>query len=180
MAKLDSTFDASTVPDREEFTPLPPGVYTAMIVAGEEKLTKKGGKMIVLQLTVMEGEYAGRNLYENLNIKNDNPKAEEIAFRTLGEIVKAVGKTTIKDTDELHNKRLYVQVAVDPPSPYTDKEGKLQEGKAQNRIKRFSPISGAAGSVSSPAKTASVGSAAPSKGVEPGDSALPPWKRAKS
>lgn len=171
MAKLEETFDSSTVPEREEFTPIPPGVYTAMVVASELKDTKKGGQMIVLELDIMDGDHAGRKLFERLNIKNNNTKAVEIAFRTLGEIVKAVGKTTIKDTEELHNKRLYIEVRVEPAAPYTDKDGKEQPGSPQNSIKRFLPINS---TVSTP-KTAPVGAATVESKTD--DKAVPPWKR---
>lgn len=172
MAKLDEVFDSNTVPEREEFTPVPPGTYTAMVVASELKDTQKGGQMIVLELDIVDGEHAGRKMFERLNIKNNNSKAVDIAFRTLGEIVKAVGKTTIKDTDELHNKRLYIEVRVDPPSPYVDKNGVQQEGKPQNSIKRFLPVSGA---VSTPKSVApSATETVESKPVQGGSA---PWKR---
>lgn len=167
MAKLDQTFNANEVPEREEFTPIPPGTYTAMVVASELKDTAKGGQMIVLELDIQEGEHSGRKLFERLNIKNDNPKAVDIAFRTLGEIVKAVGKTTIKDTEELHNKRMHVEVRVEPPKPYVDKDGNNQPGSAQNSIKRYLPVSGA---VSTPKTVESKSD----------DKAVPPWKRNKA
>jgi len=182
MAKLDGIFDASTVPERDEFTPVPPGTYTAMIVASEIKATQKGGQMIVLELDIQEGEQSGRKLFERLNIKNDNEKAVNIAFRVLGEIVKAVGKGTIKDTDELHDIRLLVDVRVDPPQAYKDKTtGEMKEGKPQNSIKKFMPY--AAGKTTPVAKTKRVVSTKP-KAVEEaveesGGKELPPWKRKK-
>lgn len=165
MAKLENTFDANTVPEREEFTPVPPGTYTGMIVASELKDTKAGGQMIVLEIDIQDGDSAGRKLFERLNIKNDNQKAVDIAFRTLGEIVKAVGKTTIKDTEELHNKRFSMEVRVSPAKPYVDKDGNNQPGSPQNEIKKFLPVSG---SVSTPNAVESK----PQK-------ADPPWKKAK-
>lgn len=171
MAKLDEVFNTAEVLEREESTPVPPGVYNAMIVASEIKTTQKGGQMIVLELDIQDGDHAGRKLFERLNIKNDNQKAVDIAFRTLAEIAKALGKTTVKDTEELHNKRLHVEVRVEPPTPYTDKDGKQQEGKPQNSIKKFLPISGAVSSAKSP--PAETGKQeAPS-----GQASVPPWKR---
>ncbi len=173
MAQLGMTFNANDAPARDDFTPVPPGVYTAMIVASEKKTTSKGGEMIVLELDIQEGEHSGRKLFERLNIKNDNPKAVDIAFRTLGEMVKAVGKTTIKDTEELHNKRLMIEVRVEPAKPYIDKEGKEQAGSPQNSIKRFLPVSGA---VSTP-KGAATNPTVESKQE---DKSVPPWKRNKA
>jgi hypothetical protein len=171
MAKLNETFDVAGVPEREEFTPVPPGVYTAMVVASEKKDTKAGGEMIVLELDIQDGEQAGRKLFERLNIVNSNQKAVDIAFRTLAEIVKAVGKTTIKDTEELHNKRISIEVRVDPPTPYVDKDGKQQEGKPQNSIKRFLPASGKVSADKTPAPAGVQAEAHVEK------SSTPPWKR---
>lgn len=170
MAKLDSTFSSNDVPAREEFTPVAPGSYTGMIVASEIKGTSKGGQMIVLEIDIQDGEAAGRKLFERLNIKNDNPQAVDIAFRTLGEIVKAVGRTTIKDTEELHNKRFKMEVRVEPAKPYT-KDGVEHPGSPQNSIKKFLPVG-----------TQSVsGSDSTPKAVESNVQvkADPPWKKAR-
>ncbi|MCK5603809.1 DUF669 domain-containing protein [Candidatus Pacearchaeota archaeon] len=192
MAKLDGIFDASTVPERDEFTPVPPGTYTAMVVASEIKTTSKGGQMIVLELDIQGGEHAERKLFERLNIKNDNDKAVSIAYRVLAEIVKAVGKGSIKDTEELHNIRLLIDVRVDPPKGYKDKNtGEMKEGKPQNSIKKFMPYSADnKKSVAKPKGPATFKKAAP-KAVEEvaaevteavtesGEKELPPWKRKK-
>ena len=172
MANLGMTFNSEDVPEREDFSPVPPGTYTAMIVASELKETSKGGQMIVLELDIQEGDHSGRKLFERLNIKNDNQKAVDIAFRTLGEIVKAVGKKTIKDTEELHNKRLLVDVRVEPAKAYVDKEGNSQPGSPQNSIKKYSPASGA---VSTP--KAQSGATVESNAEQ---KAAPPWKKRTS
>ncbi len=170
MAKLEGVFNANEVPEREEFTPVPPGAYTAMIVSSDLTNTKAGGQMIVLELDIQEGDHSGRKLFERLNIKNSNQKAVDIAYRTLGEIVKAVGKTTIKDTEELHNKRLVVNVVIDPPTPY-EKDGVKHEGKPQNSIKRFLPYVAGASTTMTPTASASP--------EQPQAASVPPWKRNK-
>ena len=179
MAKLDGVFNANDVPERDDFTPVPPGMYTAMVVASELKDTKAGGQMIVLELDIQEGEHSGRKLFERLNIKNDNPKTVDIAFRALGEIVKSVGKTTIKDTEELHNKRIYVEVRVEPAKPYVDREGKEQTGSPQNSIKKYLPYTPTTKSSSSNGVEASPKAASSSSATveSSSDKATPPWKR---
>jgi hypothetical protein len=170
MAKLGITFDANDVPERTEYTPLPPGQYTGMIVASELKPTKKGGEMIELEIDIQDGEYSGRKLFERLNIKNDNQKAVDIAFRTLGEICKAVGKTSIKDSDELHNKRFVLTVGVEPAKPYT-KDGVEHAGSPQNSIKKYSAYSAGVPGAAPATSPSSSG------GVESKPSSTPPWKR---
>lgn len=179
MADLGMQFNANEVPEREDFSPVPPGVYTGMITNSELKDTSpsekspNGGQMIVLEIDIQGGDYDGRKLFERLNIKNDNQKTVDIAFRTLGEIVKAVGKTTIKDTEELHNKKFLMEVRIDPPSPYKDrKTGEIKPGNPQNSIKKFLPVSGA---VSTPKAGAQATETVESKASE----SVPPWKRKK-
>jgi hypothetical protein len=176
MAKLDGVFNAADVPEREEFVPVPPGEYIAMIVADETTETKKGGEMIVLEIDIQEGEHQGRKIFENLNIKNDNPKAVDIAYRTLAEIVKAVGKQSIKDTVELHNKRLLITVKVEPPKPYVDNNGNEQAGRAQNRITKFKPLA-AATPASQKASVTETGTEEKAEGTTA--KAPPSWMRNK-
>jgi len=167
MADLGMTVNVNEIPERQAFEPVPPGEYTCMIVASEMKPTKdQTGEMLVLEIDIQDGASAGRKLFERLNLKNKNDKAVEIAFQTLGEIIKAVGKTSIKDSNELHNKRFIARIEVEQGKPY-EKDGVTKEGSPQNRIKKYMPVSGA----SSPQAAAAV-AASP-------DAALPPWKRAK-
>jgi len=173
MAKLGMTFDSNDVPELEDFSPVPPGQYTGMVVGSEIKETSSGGEMLVLEIDIQGGEYSNRKIFENLNIKNDNQQAVDIAFRKLGNLCKAVGKATIKDSEELHNKRFLMEVSVKPPAPYKDrKTGEERMSKARNEIKKYLSVTG----------TSSVEAAtAPSSAAEakPSDS-TPPWKRSKA
>jgi hypothetical protein len=84
-----------------------------------------------------------------------------------------VGKTTIKDTEELHNKRLYIEVRVEPAKPYKDKKtGEEKPGSPQNSIKKYLPVSGA---VSTP-----KGATSPTVESKSDEKAVPPWKRNKA
>ncbi len=175
MAKLGEVFNVSDVPERTDFTPVPPGQYVGMVTSSELKDTKSGGQMIVLEIDIQDGDHSGRKLFERLNIKNSNETAVTIAYQSLAELIKALGKDKIKDTEELHNKRFLINVAVDPPNPYVDKDGNSQPGSAQNSIKKFLPY-GAATPVSAPSGTVQT-----PKPVESGsDKAAPPWARKKS
>ncbi len=176
MAKLDQELNVNDVPEREEYSPVPPGAYTAMIVESEIKPTKAGGEMIVLEIDIQEGEYAGRKVFERLNIKNENQKAVDIAYRTLAEIGKALGKSSIKDTAELHNKRLTINVKVDPAQPYV-KDGVTYPGAPQNSVTRYLPFASGAATVTT--SVASVSSQQGSVAPQSGES-VPPWKRKKS
>jgi hypothetical protein len=44
--------------------------------------------------------HQGRVVFGNLNIKNANPKAEEIGRQQLGDIMRAIGLAKVTDTDQ--------------------------------------------------------------------------------
>jgi hypothetical protein len=128
MAQLN--FNANEYEPENDFAPLEPGEYTAMIVDSELRHTKSGnGQYIALTFEVMDERYPGRKLWENLNIENPNPKAVEIALRKLSSICRAVGIMSPKDTEELHDKMMIVVVGI--------KNDDL--GEPRNVIKGFNP-----------------------------------------
>ena len=173
MANLGMVVNVDEIPERDDFTPVPPGTYTAIITESEMKATNSGGEMLVL--TVELPDVNNRKIFERLNLKNNNETAVKIAFQTLGEIIKAVGKTTIKDSDEIHGKRMTIDVVVDPAKPYM-KDGVQQPGSPQNRIKKYS-VYGATGNAT--AQAAQPANTSQSAGAAASSDALPPWKRGK-
>lgn len=176
MAKFGTAINADEIPARDDFSPIQPGIYTAMITESEMKQTGNGeGEMLVLEIDVLDNGAEGRKLFERLNLKNKSEKAVEIAYKTLGEIIRAVGKTTIKDSNELHNKRISIDVVVDPAKPYTDKNGNQQAGSPQNRIKKYA-VAGALTQTSTPVAVSSP-VAATSEAPAASAAAPPPWKK---
>jgi hypothetical protein len=157
MAKLGSTFDASSVDPTMPFEALPPGRYLVQIVASEMRPTKDGaGQYLWLELDVLEGEYQGRKLFDRLNLVNPNPTAVEIAQRTLSAICHAIGKMQVQDSDELHLIPMMVDVKVRPPKNGYD---------ASNKV-RYLPLEETSPQPPPPTPMAA------------GRPASPPWKRA--
>jgi hypothetical protein len=123
MAKLGGTFDASSVEPNAPLEALPPGDYKVQILQSEMRVTKAGtGQMLWLDMEVLEGPNQGRHVYDQLNLINPNPTAEEIAQRTLSAICHAVGKLQVADSEELHFQPLLVRVAV-KPNGYNEVKG---------------------------------------------------------
>lgn len=97
-----------TMDDR---SPIPAGDYIAHIVKSEMKQTKaKTGHYLALQFKVLEGDYAGRVLFTNLNLDNPNPMAVEIANKELNSICQAVNLEGVEDSEELHQIPMMVSV----------------------------------------------------------------------
>lgn len=135
MAQLGQTFDASTVDPSPRFDPIPAGEYTVTVTSSEMKRTKDGaGQYIELALEIQGGEFAGRRLFDRLNLWNSNRQAVEIAQRQLSQICHAVGVLQVTDSEQLHHKPCTAMVSV-----------KKAEGNysASNDIKGYKPAAGA-------------------------------------
>ena len=133
MAEFSFTTDGIEAPsDPANYEVIKEGMYKAMILSSEVRLTKAGtGEMIELTWEIQEGPYASRKIWDRLNIKNPNPKAEEIAQRDLAAICRSFGKVGITDTEELHDKLAMIKVVVRPPS-----NGYMES----NEIKAYAPV----------------------------------------
>ena len=113
MANL-AGFDASQVPEQQEFSALPEGQYVVIATASEMKPTKSGnGQFLQFTFEVLDGPQKGRKLWARLNLVNPNQTAVDIAQRELGAICRAVGVIKPSDSAELHNKPMLITVAVE-------------------------------------------------------------------
>lgn len=132
MATLN--FDASQVkPDEGRVGPVPAGWYNAIIEASEIKPTRDGlGNYLALTFKIIDGDFANRKVFNNLNIKNANPQTVEIAYAQLSAIAHAVKVMQVQDSAQLHNIPLKIKVSVRPASG---------DYEAANDIKAFKDIS---------------------------------------
>lgn len=184
MALLN--FNAQTVAPAQAFELLPAGWYNAKIVESQMKPTKNGsGAYLALTLEVIDDKYASRKLFDRLNLKNDNPQAVDIAYRTLSAICHATGIVQVQDSAQLHGIPLQVKVKVVPA-----KDGY----EASNEISGYKPIESApsqqafafapspaqtpaAPHVASPAQPPMAPPVIPAETTS-APSSIPPWARA--
>jgi hypothetical protein len=109
---MEFSFDTSEIPvsDRS-FDLIPAGWYAATVTGAESRDTKSGtGKYLRIEFTLADP--AGRKVWSNYNVKNDNAAAETIGRQQLAEVVRAIGKKTIRDTDELLGCVLSIKVKI--------------------------------------------------------------------
>jgi hypothetical protein len=162
MAFLTETFDVNELPvgNANNFEPLPAGWYTATITQAELKATKaNNGQYIKLRFDITGPSHQGRVVFGNLNIKNANPKAEEIGRQQLGEIMRAIGLAKVADTDQLIGGQISIKLTVKNDAQYG----------ASNEIKGFNSLTGSV----APSVTAAPASApVPTVGK-----AAPPWAK---
>ena len=134
MAFLNEEFNVNELPQGNgNFEPLPAGWYTVTISQAELKPTKAGnGQYIKLRYDVTGPSHQGRVVFGNLNIKNANPKAEEIGRQQLGDIMRAIGLAKVTDTDQLIGGQIAIKLEVKEDAQYG----------ASNEVKAFKSVSG--------------------------------------
>jgi hypothetical protein len=163
MAFLNEEFNVNELPQGNgNFEPLPAGWYTATISQSELKATKAGnGQYIKLRYDITGPSHQGRVVFGNLNIKNANPKAEEIGRQQLGDIMRAIGLAKVTDTDQLIGGQIAIKLEVKEDAQYG----------ASNEVKGFKSVSGSvAPAASIPQVQSNPAPAASAK-------AAPPWAK---
>lgn len=121
MSFLDQSFEVDTLPQSNSYEPLPAGWYEANITGAELKATKAGnGQYIAVKYTITGPSFQGRTVYGNLNIKNPNPKAQEIGRSQLGDLMRAIGLAKVTDTDQLISGKLMIKLAISKREGYDD------------------------------------------------------------
>jgi hypothetical protein len=158
MAFLNETFNTAELPEEQGgFDPIPAGDYHLVVAESELKDTKKGdGQYIWLKMSVVGPTHQGRILFANLNIRNPNPKAEDIGRQQLGSVLRAIGVASLTDTDQLIGGNMTCKVTVKNDPTYGP----------GNEIKGFKAVTGSP--VPAPA-----GQAAPAQA----SGATPPWMK---
>lgn len=163
MAFLNEEFNVNELPQGNgNFEPLPAGWYTATISQSELKATKEGnGQYIKLRYDITGPSHQGRVVFGNLNIKNANPKAEEIGRQQLGDIMRAIGLAKVTDTDQLIGGQIGIKLQIKEDAQYG----------ASNEVKGFKSVSGSvAPAAAIPQGQSNSAPAAPAK-------AAPPWAK---
>jgi hypothetical protein len=150
MAKVH--FDISTYEaPKSDYDPLPKGEYMAMVTESQMKITKAGtGEYLALTMQIIEGKYADRKIWENLNLHNPNEVAENIARANLKAVSEACGFAELDDTDQLNDIPFILVLDIDRKDP------------TRNRVMGYKR----AGS-----------SAAPSSFAQTSATAAKPWER---
>lgn len=161
MGNLGDVFGGKSANEIEErsFDPLPMGDYTLVVTASETKATKNGnGEYLSCTMEIVDGNYKGRKLFANFNLKNQSAEAVSIARAELAALCRAVRVPSPRDSSELHDKPFDARIGI---------EKRKDTGEAQNRIKKYA-VRGELGATPATATTTGGGQAASEK---------KPWER---
>lgn len=153
MTGIALNYDATNAPINRPLDPIPSGWYNAKVVETAQEPTRAGdGHFLKVTTEIIDGPFAGRKLFDQLNLWNSNPTAVEIAYKTLGAIQHATGVLNMQHTDQLLNIPLKVKVKLKPARQETNPDG--TPGKsydASNDVKGYDHINSAHDVVSAPA-----------------------------
>ncbi len=183
-------FDASqVVPNSGASDPIPVDKYPMAITASEMKGTKDGtGAFLLVELTVLDGQYAGRKVWDRLNLDNKNPVAVEIAYGTLSAICHACNILQVGDSQQLHGIPMMVSIGIQPAKGDFEASNKAKSYKAMNVAGQVNvatmapaavaqpvamPVAAPVVPVAAPAPVAAP--VAPAPVAAPVGAAAPPW-----
>jgi hypothetical protein len=109
---------ANEVPDNEC---LPNGKYQVVVSDIEDKENKnRTGNYLKLTLTVLGGQYKNWKVTDVINYKNENVKAQEMAWRTLKTIAKVVFGRDDQHfgSADLINRKLIIETKIEDDGQY--------------------------------------------------------------
>ncbi|MFM2058422.1 MAG: hypothetical protein RLY71_2807 [Pseudomonadota bacterium] len=123
MAQL--FFNAQNVAPQQSAAPIPAGVYLAHVVDSDVRPLKSGnGTGLSLTFEVLQGPYARRKVFANINVKHANPEVERIGQSQLSALCHAIGRLNINgDSAMLHMVPCMIRVKVrkDESGQYEDR-----------------------------------------------------------
>jgi hypothetical protein len=153
------------------FELLPPGEYIAQAIEATIAPPKSGdGFGLTLVWKILEGEYEGRQVWQNISFVHSKAGAQWHGQKMLNSIIAATGAPTpLMTAEDLLFKPCRIGIAIE-----TDKSGVYPE---KNRVVKVSPLgnSEAAEAAVSPAPAPKPTPAPAAAGPAPAGSA--PWRK---
>ena len=164
MTAVQLNFNANNVQPQQVLEPLPAGWYNAQIIDSEAVPTQSGGTMLKLTLSILDGTYAGRKVFDRLNIQNANEVAVRIAYERLSSYCHATGRMQIQTSAELHGVPISIKLSVridrtgqyDPSNEVRAVQQMVQTGGAPGAAPAQAPMMAPAAAPAAPPATAPV------------------------
>lgn len=136
MADLGGVFNAEEVAPQGDRSPIPAGSYKCVAIKSEWKATNAGtGRYLEFTWQVIEGDHKGRMAWSRLNLENPSSQAVNIARSELSSICRATGKMSPRQTEELHDIPIVIELTV---------RRRADNGDPTNEVKGYKSVSEAA------------------------------------
>jgi hypothetical protein len=131
--RLETAFETKNLPQADSFKPIPEGKYTAKIKTADVKDTKSGtGQYLNIMWEIAKGDSTGRVVFDMINFRNANPKAQEIGLRQLSGLLAATGIKRLEDTDQLIGLSAEIKVVIEESAGFDP----------SNQVKSYKAIAG--------------------------------------
>lgn len=119
MARLGTAFDATQHDTTQsDYSELPNGIYRLEIEASDVVPTKNGkGTILKTTFSVIEpADYKDRKLFGNYNLENESAQAQEIGQKQFAMLCRAIGESSVEDSEDLHFRGFVVKIGLGKPS----------------------------------------------------------------
>jgi Protein of unknown function (DUF669) len=171
--ELPETFDPSAHEGTRDLECIPINWYQMQLVENEIRPARNGnGTYLLAVFEVLDGEYRGRKVYQNITLQNDSQQAVEIGQRLLTDIYTAIGHTTpTRDTRVLLFKPVMARVGIK-----RDKDGVFPDRNCITSVRSegFQPKRGRGGSAAPVAPRGAVSPPTAAAATAPSGDA--PWR----
>ena len=111
------TYNFGALPENTEqsqpkktFELIPDGWYTVISDKSATFVAKSGAECLKITFRITKGPFTGRLLFENIYLEGPSEKAAEIGIEKLGTFAVAMGKSTIKNPEDLLGHIIEVKV----------------------------------------------------------------------
>jgi len=151
------------------FDPAPEGKYKCLISKCEIKGKKdNSGNYINCELTIANGDYAGRKIFHVFSVWSTNESARKVANYMISTLWDAAGLGPLKDTSEIVDQVVIVDLKVEK-----EKRDKVLTGKLVNVVKAFLKKGAAPANAPSAQAPARATAKAPAPATEETDEDMP-------
>lgn len=131
MAALGKRFDATEHDTTQsDYSELPNGIYKLEIEASDVNTGDKGTGLKTTMVVVEPEQYKGRKLFNYYNLEHSNADAQRIGQAQFASLCRAIGKSEVEDSEDLHFHVFTAKIGLGKPS----KDGKYP---ARAEIKRY-------------------------------------------
>lgn len=162
-------FNAQSVtPASSSFDLLPRGRYLATCIESEMKTNQaRTGEYLKLSFEILDGPHKGRRLFDQINVRHQNPKAVEIALGILSQLCHAVNVLDLQDSMQLHNIPVILSVGIEKGRDGFDDRNRIYSyhSTKEEQAPSFAPPANAG--YGSPTGTLNPPFSAPNRGLPP-------------
>lgn len=173
---MDDQFDDKAIEPSKGSTPdpIPSGKYVLQVEQGDMVHTKSGtGVMFKARIAVVVGEYEGRTVYAQMNVRNQNVTAQTIGISEMKALAAATGvnwDVAREETDTMLFKPFEAEVGMEREN-INEETGKPYPPR--NRIVKYIPKGQAKGLGAAVGKAAVSGTKQAPKRVIDADDEVP-------